>query len=182
PRLFDLDPVVCQQTAIAISHYPTEATVEILAETLGSPHTPEWLRLTLIKCLGWMEIRASVDALAGVFVNPFHGQSLTDLTFVIQTLGRVKNPLHRFPAGKILLTFAQSDHPCCQNAELRKYLSQSWAQLRYLPARSLLQAWQKDTDIGVKLHAQAALKSLATPIPTTPPEAMARSQTNIQLR
>ncbi|MFM1841669.1 MAG: hypothetical protein RLZZ490_402 [Cyanobacteriota bacterium] len=182
PLLLDLDPVVCQQTAIAISYYPTEASVEILARTLASPHTPESLRLTLIKCLGWLETEASVDALAMVFVNPFHGQSLADLTLVIQTLGRIKNPIHQFTAGKHLLTFAESNHPCAQNPELRKHLSQSWAQLRYLPACSLLQAWQNDTDRGIKLHAQAALKILATPLPTTPPEATARSQTDIQLR
>jgi len=182
PRLMDLDPAICQKTAIAISHYPTAPSVEILAKTLASPYTPEPLRLTLIKCLGWMETRDSLDALASVFRSPFHGQSLADLTLVIQTLGRIKDHQHQFLGGKILLTFAQSDHPQSQNPELRKHLSHSWAQLRYLPARSLLQVWQNDADTTVKLHAQAALKRLAMPLPTTPPEAIARAQTNIQLR
>ena len=162
PLLFDLDPVVCQQTAIAISHYSTTTSVEILAKTLASPHTPDSLRFTLIKCLGWMETDESLAALATVFSNPVHGQSLADLTLAIQTLGRIKNPLHQLSAGKILLTFAQSDHPCQQNPELHKHLSQSWAQLHYLPACFLLQSWQNDVDIGVKLHAQAALKIIGS--------------------
>jgi HEAT repeat protein len=180
PLLLDLDPVVCQQTAIAISQSPTAASIEILAKTLASPHTPEPLRFTVIKCLGWMETEASLAALATVFANPCHGQSLADLTLVIQTLGRIKTPLHQLTAGKILLTFAQSNHPYQQNPNLRKQLSQSWAQLHYLSALSLLQSWQNEADIGVKLHAQAALKILAGSVPTSP-ETTTQEQGNVPL-
>jgi HEAT repeat protein len=63
PLLFDLNLEVAQQAAIALGRLGGDDAARALFPVLKSPATPVWLKLTLVRALGWIETHQSLDYL-----------------------------------------------------------------------------------------------------------------------
>lgn len=156
PLLYDLNLEICQQAAIAISRLNNDQSPQVLFPLLSSNTTPIPLQLTVIKCLGWLESRSSVNYLA---------QALTlvepeIITEIIQVLGRLKNTQLISFATNILINFYKSQPPSLEQVSIRKILAYSLGNLDLNLAQTTLMELQKDQYPAVRLHAQTALKNI----------------------
>lgn len=66
-RLWDLNPQVCTQAAIALGRLGTPAAGEALCWVLRRSHTPEQLQIDIVRSLGWMLSAAVVENLITAF-------------------------------------------------------------------------------------------------------------------
>ncbi|MDX2214186.1 MAG: HEAT repeat domain-containing protein [Oculatellaceae cyanobacterium bins.114] len=161
PLLGDLNGQVCEQAAIALGRLGTDAAVNALAETLRSPYTPEPLQMTILQTLGWMESSQAIEAVQHFLLH----QGIEPKTeVVIQTslhaLTQVKTPPLRHQVAQFLIDLLHSDHSVTQAENTRKLLAIGLGQLGEPTALEPLIQLLADPDMGVQLHAIAALKHL----------------------
>lgn len=160
-RLWDLNLDVCQQAAIALGRIGTDAAVEALFRVLKSPHTPDPLRLETIRALGWAETEFALDCLQQSL--SILGQTETSPIVyqeIITILGQWAVPQLKPRASQILIELLDSAHPAIPDATIRQAIALSLGHLGQLQSIEPLTQLLADPEIGVQLHAIAALKNL----------------------
>ncbi|MBD2459825.1 HEAT repeat domain-containing protein [Oscillatoria sp. FACHB-1407] len=161
PLLFDLNAQVCEQAAIALGHLGTEAAVDALADVLQSPHTPDPLRLTLLQTLGWMETSRAIAAVQQFLRHQTASSSAQSIIQAsLQALTQVSSPALKHQIAQFLIELLQSRHPVTQTEANRQLLAVGLGQLGEPTALEPLIQLLADPDMGVQLHAIAALKHL----------------------
>lgn len=158
PLLYDFNPDVCQQAALALGRSRTDEAAEALFKVIQSPATPIPLQIDFIRALGWIETSKALDylqqALPAVSVEGVHE--------MITVLGRIEQPRIKIRAAQILLDFFYSEHPAAQSIPVRQALTQAWGHLgEHSTMDALLELLADPTD-SVRLHAIAALKNFPT--------------------
>jgi HEAT repeat protein len=160
-RLWDLNLDVCQQAAIALGRLGTDRAVEALFRVLKSPHTPAPLQLETIRALGWAEtalalecLEQSLTLLGEADTPPFIYQE------IVTTLGHWAAPSLQPRASQILIDLLHSTHPAIADARIRQAIALGLGHLGQIQALEPLTQLLADPEIGVQLHAIAALKTL----------------------
>ena len=157
PRLYDFNLDVCCATAITLGRLGTDAAATSLFQVLKSVHTPEKLQIELIRSLGRMGILSALEYLHLYLTVPAPATA-TLWQELVTVLGRVEQPLAA-RASEILSQMLPA-HPAVQYQSVRQAIALSLGQLRDIRALDPLIQLLADVDIGVKLHAIAALKQL----------------------
>lgn len=156
PLLFDFSEQVSIQAAIALGRMGTIEAAQALWPVLKSLATPVDLKLEIVRALGWIE-----DAIALNYLR--EGLRWSDHLVclqIIQVLGSQSRPDLKSLATEILITFFQSGQKVCQWVEIRQALAMALGELGESTAIALLQIWAEDSDRGLRLHAQAALRKI----------------------
>ena len=156
PLLGDINLEIAQQTAISISRFNNEDAAKVLFKTLSSSLTPIPLQMTIIKCLGWIEIEESLSYLEKAF-NLVKEDGILE---IIQILGRFKKPNLILQATTILINFYQSQHSSLNQSIIKAKLAYSLGNLGLKQARQTLQELEKDHDSSVSIHGISALKKI----------------------
>jgi len=154
PLLYDLNLEVAQQTAIALGRIGGDEAARALFSLLKSPATPVWLKLTVIRALGWIETAQSLDYLRdGLF-----WEETEVCQEIVTVLGRVESLPMRQKATQILMEFFSVRPKLAKKSQFKSVLAMSLGALQQSEALELLQKLAEDRDRTVKLHAIAALK------------------------
>lgn len=175
PRLYDFNLDVCTSAAFSLGRLQTDAAASALFQVLQSPNTPVSLQSEIIRALGWIETKTSCEYLE---------QALDRLSAVavqqeiVTAIGRVEPPELRAWAAKILVGMLQGNHPATQHEEVKQAIALALGQLGEQQALDCLIGLLADTDMGVRLHAIAAMKQLA---PTTAYQQLQQLATNTRL-
>lgn len=154
PLLWDLNGEVCQQAAIALGRLGTHEAAEALFHVLCSSTTPLPLQITIVRALGWIETVNTLGYLQqGLkFTSPKICQE------IISVLGRQSAPHLRAKAAKILMDFLNSGGSVVQDISIKQAVAMALGQLGEVSTLKALMALLADADMGVRLHAIAALK------------------------
>jgi HEAT repeat protein len=156
--LWDLNPQVCQQAAIALGRIGTDAAAQALFRALTSPHTPLPLQLEVVRALGRTETTVALEylqqALERSELEPPVVQEIAAI------LGRWQNSELKPQAAQILVDTLRSGHPAVSRPAVKQSIALSLGQLKQILAFESLVHLLADEDLGVCLHAVAALKAL----------------------
>lgn len=156
PLLYDLNPAVCQQAAIALGRLRTEAAAEVLFRALQSAATPMLLKRDIILALGWSETAAALNFLE----EGLHENDLATYEEIIASLGRQALTDLKVRATEILRDFLASGQPAASQALIKQVIATALGELGLSAATAPLQQLTADADVRVRLHAIAALKKL----------------------
>nr|WP_290223940.1 HEAT repeat domain-containing protein [Trichocoleus desertorum] len=156
-RLWDFNLAVCQQAATSLGRLGTPAAAAALWQVLQSQATPVTLQLEVVRALGWMNHSDALDYLRQAL------QLGSDEVYqaVLTALGRVELPEFKPQAAEILLAALTSQHPAVQQPHTQQAIALGLGQLGEPAAVEPLIQLLATPDIGVQLHAIAALKQLA---------------------
>jgi len=162
PLLWDLNLEVCEQAAIALGRLGTPAAADVLFRALESPQggqssrllTPIPLQLAIVRALAWQPTPESLGYLqqALSFTPP------PVRLEIVRVMGRLSSPDRVAAAAASLQSLLVSALPA--DADLKQAVAVSLGELedpQSIPALIQLLA---DPDLGVRLHAIAALKKL----------------------
>lgn len=158
PLLYDLNPEVGRQAALALSRVGSERAVHQLAEVLQSVQIPLALQIELVRVLAWTETAAAFEQIRG-YLWQLPPLPLAQETVAV--LGRVVAAPMRALATQILLDLLHEQHPISQTATGKQQIALSLGQLQEVNAINAVIDLLADAEISVQLHAIAALKQLA---------------------
>ncbi|MGK7889928.1 MAG: HEAT repeat domain-containing protein [Leptolyngbyaceae cyanobacterium] len=159
PRLWDMDGEVRRQAAIALSRLQTAAAATTLATALKDTQFPATLKLDIVRALIWTNTPDGLDYLSHYLQTHIAKAEIYQEVAVM--LGRVEAiPLHR-QATELLLDILNHHSLAQQSAMLRQAIATSLGQLGQPGAKAALTQLTQDEDDRVRLHAIAALKSVA---------------------
>ncbi|MBW4619450.1 MAG: HEAT repeat domain-containing protein [Cyanosarcina radialis HA8281-LM2] len=157
PLLFDFNIEVCNAAAIAIGRMGTNEAVGVLFEVLKSPATPIPLQISIVRAISWIGTSAALE-----YLQP--GLTFTSEEVcqeIVNLLGRWENPQLRTQATEILIHFLNSEPSIDRSPHIKQSVALALGQLGAERALTPLVQLLADPDVGVKLHAIAALKTLA---------------------
>lgn len=152
PLLYDLNPEVCQQAAIALGRMASESAASLVFQALVSSATPIPLQREFARSLSWMETPQSVAYLLQA-LDTVAPESRIE---IVKLLGRLKSPSLQSPAAQGLLTFFRQQSAIADN--LAQALAQAWGQLGESATIPVLKQLKHSPSRTVQLHAIAALK------------------------
>ena len=153
PLLYDFNPDVCRQTAMALGKMKTEAAIDTLDEVLKSSNTPLDLKLNAIDALAWSNMSLALDCLQKAIKDSLVARK------IITVLGRIKPDPLKEKAIAILQDFWSSSQPI--DLECKKALAIALGELQALTARDTLEQLAQDETKMIQLYANASLKKLA---------------------
>lgn len=157
PCLGDCDEAVAVAAIAALGRLSSEAAVAQLVQLLQQPDLAVARRQSAIAALGWMNCPGACTALIQTW------SPTADHSSMIQALVNQRQPLLRQRAAAALLGWLEelSLSPTAATAPLRQQLALALGHLGYAAAAPVLTALSHDRDMGVQLHAIAALRQLA---------------------
>jgi HEAT repeat protein len=156
PLLWDLNLGVCQQAAIALGRLGTPAAADALMRVLRAPHTPISLQTSVVRALGWAPIVQTLNH----FQQALGWVSQPVRLEIIRVMGQIQNPDLRLQATEILLGFLRTAPAALEDNTLKQALALTLGELGSQQALPVLIQLLADPDLGVRLHAIAALKKL----------------------
>ena len=157
PRLYDFNLEVCCACAIALGRLGTDAAATALYQVL-SPYTPLNLQIEIVRALGWLGTATSLEYL-GSCLNQQPSTEL--LQEIVMVLGRVEAPTLASRATQMLLDLLEPGQLVTQEPSVMQAIALSLGRLGDLRAIEPLIQLLAVPDLGVRLHAIAALKQLA---------------------
>ncbi|NET60824.1 MAG: HEAT repeat domain-containing protein [Symploca sp. SIO2E6] len=190
PLLYDFNPQVCQQAAIALGRLGTDEAAEALFRVLKSPATPISLQIDFVRALGWVQTPLALEylqqALISFPVDYLHlggnkaegrrqkaegkdkclaGYDMTRVTpevsqEIIAVLGRIELAELKSQATQILIELLHSEQFSVPYPTLKQTLAMSLGQLGEAQALEPLIKLLEEPDLTVRLHAIAALKNI----------------------
>ncbi len=155
PRLDDPDPGVAQQTAYALGRLPLVAATEVLLCRLHSVDLPEPLQICLVQALAWQDTPAALEGL----IQAWDGVGEPVRLALVKGLATLSPPL-RPQATVALVGWLHALPAVSAGGLLRCHLVLALGQIGTPAVESELRALLRDADLGVQLHAEAALRQL----------------------
>ncbi|MBF2083769.1 HEAT repeat domain-containing protein [Thermoleptolyngbya sp. C42_A2020_037] len=161
PLLLDASAGVAQQAAIALGRLGTNPAAAALYRVAHLPHTTHPQQMALVQALGWMGTPAALHYLHRLALQwSEEPASARLLHATIQAMGRVEAPELRWQAARHLVELLHGSLPAVQTAAVKQAIALQLGKLGDLDALDALVHLATDPDLGVKLHAIAALKQL----------------------
>lgn len=160
PLLWDFNLEVCAAAAQSLARLGTNAAADALFKVLRSPNTPLPLQLQCVRSLGWMETPQTLEYLQ----QALNLESLPVYQEVVTILGRLEKESLTPAASQILIAALRSQHPALEDNKIRQAFAVSLGQLATPESIDSLIHLLVDRDLGVRLHAIAALKKFPTAI------------------
>jgi HEAT repeat protein len=155
PLLYDFNPEVCQQAAIALGRSARDEAAQALFNVITSPATPVPLQIEFIRALGWIRTTKALDYLQQALADV----SVEGVQEIVRVLSHTEEPVFKQKAAQILIDFLNSAHPARQTASVKQAIAQAWGQLGEEVTIDALVELLADPAPSVKLHAIAALKN-----------------------
>jgi len=176
PLLLDADPNVAQQAAIALGRLGTDAAASALYRVAHSSYPANSLRVHLVQALGWMGTPTALQylhQLARQWSQDLGAVALLQAT--VQAMGHAEALELRWQVARHLVNLLHSDLPAVQTVAIKQAIALQLGNLGDLDALDPLAQLAADPDLGVKLHAIAALKRLSPDQGRQRLEALSRS-------
>ncbi|GAB4137393.1 MAG: hypothetical protein Fur0046_11480 [Cyanobacteria bacterium J069] len=162
PLLLDASPTVGQQAAIALGRLGTHPAASALYRVAHSPHPTDSLRAHLVQALGWIGTSVALQYLHQLALQWSHDLSAGALLqTTVQAMGHAEAPALRWQVARHLVELLHADLPAVQTAAVKQAIALQLGNLGNLDALDPLVQLATDPDLGVKLHAIAALKHLS---------------------
>ena len=155
PLLYDFNPDVCRQTAIALGKMKNEVAIKALDEAVRSPNTPLILKLDAIDALAWSNMSLALDCLQEAIKR----ENNLVCQKIITVLGRIKPIPLKTKAIAILENFWHSSQHI--DVETKKSLAMALGALQAVTAQDILEQLAQDETKMVKLYAISSLKKLS---------------------
>lgn len=156
PLLEDIDLSVAQQTAISLSRCHHPIAIQSLEKVLSSPHTPQPLKITIVKALGWIGTFESIESLG----KAIYSLDISITLPIINILGRLTKPSLKSQAVVILSNFYYSQSSTLDYPQILQALCYSLKQLGSIEGISILKDIVTHHNLQVSLYAQSALEEL----------------------
>lgn len=156
-RLWDINLEVCHQAAISLSRVG-DAAIAPLMQVLQSALSPLSLQLEAVRSLGWIGSAAALEQLTPGLHQPELPPSVRQE--IVAVLGRWSEPTLKPAAAEALVSFLQSHDFTPQESTLQQTIALSLGQLGQPTALQPLIQLLAVEEMGVRLHAIAALKQL----------------------
>jgi HEAT repeat protein len=155
PLLFDIHLEICQETAIALGRIGTATSAKALNPLLQSSLTPDSLKLTVVRALGWIEDGEALNYLE----KALYSENVLICREIIAILGRQTCQKLRQQAGEILSNFYHSRPALFTDTGVKQSLAIALGELER-DNKSILLTLAADGEAIVRLHALSALKKL----------------------
>jgi HEAT repeat protein len=155
PLLFDIHLEICQETAIALGRIGTATSAKALNPLLQSSLTPDNLKLTVVRALGWIEDEEALNYLE----KALYSENVLICREIIAILGRQTSQKLRRQAGEILGNFYHSRPAILGDTGVKQSLAIALGELDR-DNKSILLTLATDGEAIVRLHALSALKKL----------------------
>jgi HEAT repeat protein len=178
PLLFDLNLAVCEATALGLARLPDPGVVAVLTEVLGSRHTPNKLKSSVILALGWIGTRSAIDSLMAALVDPS-----PDLApEIVTSIGKTEQ--ERVYASQLLVSYLHSHNDAANwpPASVRQEIAAALGNLGEQNTVSDLVQLLGDPDDRVKLYTITAISKLSPTIPSEILQLAARSDLPSELQ
>lgn len=156
PLLWDIHLDICQETAIALGRIGTADSARLLNTLLQSPLTPDNLKLTAIRALGWNESKEGLNYLE----TALYTKNTLICREIIAILGRQTHPYLRQQAAAILENFYHSRPAILDHTGVKQSLAIALGELATQDSQKMLLTLAADSEVIVRLHALSALKKL----------------------
>ncbi|MFQ3615075.1 MAG: HEAT repeat domain-containing protein [Cyanobacteriota bacterium] len=161
PLLLDASAGVAQQAAIALGRLGTNPAAAALYRVARLPHITHSQQMALVQALGWIGTPAALHSLHQLSLQwSEEPASAALLQAAIQAMGRVEAPELRWQVARHLIELLHRQRPATQLASVKQAIALQLGKLGDLDALDALVKLAADPDLGVKLHAIAALKQL----------------------
>jgi len=160
-RLWDFNLEVCQQAAIALGRFGNNAAVAPLLYVLLAPTTPLPLQLETARSIAWIGTAPALNALQQALQNlsqTVNTQAIAQE--IVMLIGRWSDRQLSPQATQVLIDILQLNQPASNDPRFKQAIALSLGQLQHPHALEPLTQFLADTDMGVRLHAIAALKAL----------------------
>ncbi len=118
------------------------------------------MQLEAVRALAWAGTESALDALRQVLFTSKAGDSSGLHQEIVTVLGRWQNPDLKPQAAQALIDGLHSTHLWMVNPAIKQTIAIGLSYLQQPQARESLTQLLADEDMGVRLHAVAALKSL----------------------
>lgn len=156
PLIWDINVGVCKQAILALGRLATTAAIEALITALPKVMSPECRRL-LIQTLGRLGSVTTVAGLKSALASPAMPE---DRLVIVEALARTEAVSVRPLASQVLVEMLADAQADAYSGQLKCAIANSLGQLQQSAAIPSLIQLLADTDMGVQLHAIAALKQL----------------------
>ncbi|NJK29727.1 MAG: HEAT repeat domain-containing protein [Acaryochloris sp. SU_5_25] len=166
PLLADVNLRVCQTTALALGRLATDTAAQALWATAQAPYTPLPLQLTIVQALGQMGSPQSIQYLQNLWLlspypfPPDDAQSQL-ATAIVKALSLSRQADTQAQSAAILREGLRHQLHHCPEHTVNKVLASALGQLGDSQALPELIELLGTSDLGVRLHAIAALKQIA---------------------
>lgn len=162
PHLYDLNLQVCHQAAIALGRLRTHTALVALFQLLQTSTTPESLQIEAVRALGRSGSPEALEYLHQAWVQrtPTTLLSAQVCQEIVGVLGRIEEPALKSQATHLLIELIHAPDPTLQQPSLKQAIALSLGQLADHSALEPLVQLLAEPDMGMKLHAIAALKKL----------------------
>ncbi|NJM68611.1 MAG: HEAT repeat domain-containing protein [Acaryochloris sp. RU_4_1] len=165
PSLQDFDLQVCQQAALALGRLATDRAAKALLVNAATTNTPVSVKLTIVEALGQIGSHQSIQFLQQLW--PYSPQSLQILDDSHSVLAKAIVKALTLNHQKGLQAKSSSvlihclHHQPCPDQAINKAIASALGQLGTAQAIPELIGLLGTPDLGVRLHAIAALKQIA---------------------
>jgi len=157
PLVKDPDLGIAQQAIYALGRLSEPAATELLLGLLPAPSTPEALQLAAVQALVWQN---TAEALTGL-IAAWDGLSSEARLTLIQGLPTLV-PALKTQATPALLRWLRALPATPPHSLLRRHLVLTLGQMNDPGLEADLRSLLQDPDLGVQLHAEAALRQLSS--------------------
>jgi HEAT repeat protein len=156
PLLWDLDRDICHAVAIALGRIGTAEAARVLFSVCRSPLTPDDLKLTLVRALGWIETAEVI----GYLERSLYGEDPRICQEIITILARQNSSRARQQAVRVLGDFYHAYPLLGERTAIKQSLALALGELADTDSQGILRTLAKDSEAIVRLHALSALKKL----------------------
>jgi len=159
-RLWDIDPTVCQAAAASLGRLAMPTATDTLFRGLTAPQTSVSLQLAIVRALGWTGSKTALDYLSRWLLETDQADAAVQRE-VIGILGRWADPSLKWLASRPLIQMLEQ--AAVGHLDLKPEIALALGQLGQPEALEPLISLLANPDIGVRLHAIAALKQIDRP-------------------
>ncbi|NJL45652.1 MAG: HEAT repeat domain-containing protein [Leptolyngbyaceae cyanobacterium SM2_3_12] len=156
PRLGDINLEVVRQVVYLLGRLEALSATEALVTLAQTPTTPEMLRVAVVQSLGWQATPVAVNGLIAIWT----GATVPVRLEIIRALSLLQPPELRATATTHLIEWLAELPTTVALGRLRQSMVLTLGTLGQETAFPCLTDLLIDEDRGVRLHAEAALRSL----------------------
>jgi HEAT repeat protein len=157
PLLNDLNLEVCIASAIVLGRMGTDAAAIALFNRLEQGDAVLDLQLAIVRAIAWIETPKALEYLQQLL----NSTPVPLSQEIINRLGNLTTPSLQPIASQILQSFLNSEAPGANNSQIQQSVATTLGELRQIEAIDSLIQLLANPDLGVRLHAIAALKRIA---------------------
>ena len=155
PLVGDVHPAVAQRAIHALGRTTDPSATQTLQSWLEATHTPELLKVATAQALAWQGTAAALE----VLIHSWEPLPEAVQIAMLQGLSRLSDPRLKARLSDPVQGWLKALPPTPEHSLLRRNLVLLLGQVGEDPVGPILQTFRRDPDAGVRLHAEAALRS-----------------------